>query len=122
MAAGKSGRKGGLVYSTEKGEMCPGCERPRTVCACSTATPAVARSGPVRVGRQTKARRGKGVTVITGLPLDPPALAELARELRKKCGAGGVVREGVIEIQGEHRDRLVAELRARGWDAKRSGG
>jgi translation initiation factor 1 len=60
--------------------------------------------------------------VITGLPLDPAALAALAKELRRKCGAGGAVRDGVIEIQGEHRDRLVAELEARGYEVKRSGG
>ena len=79
-------------------------------------------SGPprVRVGRETAGRGGKGVTVITGLPLAPDALETLAGEL-KRC-SGGAARDGRIEIQGEHRDRLVAELLRRGYDAKKSGG
>jgi translation initiation factor 1 len=86
--------------------------------------PAGAAAGParVRVGRETSGRSGKGVSVITGLPLTPAELQELATRLKKLCGAGGAVREGVIEIQGEHRDRLVAEMRKLGYDAKRSGG
>jgi translation initiation factor 1 len=76
----------------------------------------------VRVGRQVAGRGGKAVSVITGLPLDEPALHELATRLKKLCGAGGAVRDGVIEIQGEQRDRLVAELLKLGYDARRSGG
>ena len=86
----------------------------------------VARTAPhqarVRVGRAVAGRGGKGVTVISGLPLDEAQLAELATRLKKLCGAGGAVREGVIEIQGEHRDRLVAELCKLGYQARRSGG
>ncbi len=73
----------------------------------------------MRVGRQTKGRKGKGVTVVTGVPLGQAELEKLAR---KKCGSGGTVRDGVIEIQGEHRDTLVEELGRRGYTAKRSGG
>ena len=80
------------------------------------------RRGAVRVGRETKGRAGKGVTVITGLPLQAAQLQELAGELKRRCGSGGTVRNGVIEIQGEHRDVLVQELVKRGYDAKRSGG
>jgi translation initiation factor 1 len=76
----------------------------------------------VRVGREVAGRGGKGVSVITGLPLAGADLEALARQLKKLCGAGGAVREGVIEIQGEHRDRLVAELSRLGYEAKRSGG
>ncbi len=76
----------------------------------------------VRVGRETQGRGGKGVTVITGLPLAPSALEDLARQFKKRCGCGGAVRNGVIEIQGDHRDLLVAELQGLGWQAKRSGG
>jgi translation initiation factor 1 len=81
-------------------------------------------AGParVRVGREVSGRGGKGVSVISGLPLDAAALEELATRLKKLCGAGGAAREGVIEIQGDHRDRLVAELCKLGYDAKRSGG
>ena len=95
----------------------PGALRPR-------AAAAAAATGPprVRVGREVAGRSGKGVTVITGLPGDAAQLAELAARLKKLCGAGGAVKNGVIEIQGDHRDRLVAELRGLGFAAKRSGG
>jgi translation initiation factor 1 len=76
----------------------------------------------VRVGREVAGRAGKGVSVISGLPLAAADLEALASRLKKLCGAGGAVRDGVIEIQGEHRDRLVAELRKLGYDARRAGG
>lgn len=76
----------------------------------------------VRVGREVAGRGGKAVSVISGLPLAATDLEALASRLKRLCGAGGGVRDGVIEIQGEHRDRLVAELCRLGYDAKRSGG
>ncbi len=76
----------------------------------------------VRVGRETAGRSGKGVSVITGLPLTGDALTALATQLKKRCGSGGTVRDGVIEIQGDHRDLLVQELTRLGYPAKRSGG
>ena len=76
----------------------------------------------VRVGREVAGRAGKGVSVISGLPLAATDLEALASRLKRLCGAGGAVRDGVIEIQGDHRDRLVVELRRLGYDAKRSGG
>ena len=76
----------------------------------------------MRVSRQTQGRAGKAVTVISGLPLAGAALETLAAELKRRCGSGGTVRDGLIEIQGEHRDRLVEELIRRGYAAKRSGG
>ncbi len=86
--------------------------------------PVAAPAGParVRVSRQVAGRGGKGVSVISGLPLAPPGLEELATKLKKLCGAGGAVKDGSIEIQGDHRDRLVAELCKLGYEAKRSGG
>ena len=78
--------------------------------------------GAIRVSRETQGRKGKGVTVISGLPLSAAELETLATELKKRCGSGGSVTEGRIEIQGEHRDRLIDELARRGWQAKRSGG
>ena len=83
-----------------------------------------AKSGParIRVGREISGRGGKGVSVISGLPLAGEALEELATRLKKTCGAGGAVKDGTIEIQGDHRDRLVAELTKLGYEAKRSGG
>jgi translation initiation factor 1 len=83
---------------------------------------ASASSARVRVAREVAGRGGKAVSVVLGLPLDAAELETLGRELKKLCGAGGAVREGRIEIQGEHRDRLVEALRQRGYDAKRSGG
>jgi translation initiation factor 1 len=86
------------------------------------AAPAKAGPAKVRVGREVSGRGGKGVTVITGLPLTGAALEELATRLKKACGAGGAVKDSTIEIQGDHRDRLVAELGKLGYDARRSGG
>jgi translation initiation factor 1 len=87
------------------------------------AKPAAAAGPPkIRVAREVSGRGGKGVTVISGLPLSENALEELAGQLKRSCGAGGAAREGRIEIQGEHRDRLVAELIKLGYDAKRAGG
>jgi translation initiation factor 1 len=118
-------RTDGIVYSSAHGRMCPRCGRVATACACKAARPAAAPAGEaavVRVGRETKGRRGKGVTVVTGVPLAGDALDELASRLKRLCGSGGTVRDGVIEIQGDHRDLLVAELSKQGWTVKRSGG
>ena len=78
--------------------------------------------GPVRVGRETKGRRGKGVTVVKGLDLQPDELKTLAKRLKRICGSGGTIKDGTIEIQGEHRDRVVGELERAGFQAKRVGG
>jgi translation initiation factor 1 len=78
--------------------------------------------GVVRVSRETKGRKGKGVTVISGVPLTGDALDELATRLKKRCGSGGTVHDGVIEIQGDHRDVLLAELGKLGYTVRRSGG
>jgi translation initiation factor 1 len=117
-----------LVYSTGQGRLCPECARPAGECRCRRSKPAQAPAtmakgdGMVRVGRETKGRKGKGVTVVTGVPLTGQALEELATRLKKRCGSGGTVHEGLIEIQGDHRDTLVAELSKLGYAAKRSGG
>lgn len=112
---------GGLVYSTEHGKMCPKCSRPLSECRCGSHAGKKS-DGIVRVGRETSGRKGKGVTVITGAPVTLGELADLAADLKKKCGSGGTVKEGVIEIQGDHRDLIVAELTRRGFTVKRSGG
>lgn len=125
----------GLVYSTEKGRLCPDCGQPVAKCDCSRAKPAagasrnaaapknpVPRDGIVRVGRETKGRKGKGVTLIMGVPVAPDQLAELCTKLKKKCGSGGAVKDSVIEIQGDHRDTIVDEMTAQGWTVKRIGG
>ncbi|MEI6458339.1 MAG: stress response translation initiation inhibitor YciH [Pseudomonadota bacterium] len=114
-----------LVYATGAGRVCPGCGFPTNACRCkarAALASANAQKGPVRVGRLTAGRGGKGVSVITGLGLLPADLETLAKALKQRCGTGGRVMDGVIEIQGEHRDTLVEELQKRGIDAKRAGG
>jgi translation initiation factor 1 len=121
-------RPSDIVYTTDVGERCPNCQRPVRECICRRGTPGkpslgkTSSDGVVRVSRETQGRKGKGVTVITGLGLPPNELDALATELKKHCGSGGSVENGRIEIQGDHRDRLVAELIRRGWPAKRAGG
>lgn len=116
-------QSGGLVYSTAAGRICPGCRRPVAECVCKR--PAAApprRDSVVRVSRQSKGRGGKTVSVVTGVPLDPAGLDALAKELRRACGSGGTVKEGTIEVQGDHCERLIGELEKRGWKPKRAGG
>ena len=123
MSGGRPPSDGRIVYSTRHGKMCPKCGAPAASCTCSRRKEAVALSdGIVRVHRETKGRKGKGVTLISGVPLSGVALGELAKELKQRCGSGGTVKEGVIEIQGDHRDVLVGELEKRGWKVKRAGG
>lgn len=102
---------------------CPASRWPNSKCTCPPPAAAPSPSdGVVRVGRETKGRKGKGVTLITGVPLIGKELNQLAKALKKKCGTGGTVRDGVIEIQGDHRDLLVTELQKHGWTVKKSGG
>ncbi len=113
----------GIVYSTEHGRMCPACGKPVSECVCRQERKVVpVGDGIVRISRETKGRKGKGVTVVTGLPLDEPGLQKLATDLKRRCGAGGTVKGSTIEVQGDHRDLLLAELTARGYTVKRSGG
>jgi translation initiation factor 1 len=117
--------QGGLVYSTEAGRMCPVCRHPVAKCSCRQAASraAVAASdGVVRVFFETKGRGGKGVTVIRGLGLDEAALATLAKALKAACGVGGTSKDGVVELQGDHRERVMTLLKAQGRVVKRAGG
>ena len=112
-----------IVYATGVGTLCPNCRRAARDCVCPKGTPGAARPpAGVRVGRETQGRAGKGVTTVSGLPLSLRDIEVLATKLKKRCGAGGTVQAGVIEIQGEHRDVVVAELIKLGFAAKRSGG
>lgn len=118
----RSKGQGGLVYSTEVGRTCPGCRRPEADCVCSRDSARASGDGVVRVSRQTKGRKGAGVTLVTGLPGNAVQLAELAKALKTLCGVGGSVKDGVLELQGDQRDRVVAELERRGLKARRAGG
>ncbi|HEY0745850.1 MAG TPA: translation initiation factor Sui1 [Steroidobacteraceae bacterium] len=111
-----------IVYSTGLGSLCPNCRRPVRECICPKGAPGAGKVAAVRVARETQGRAGKGVTTITGLPLSLADIEALATKLKKRCGSGGTVRAGIIEIQGDHRDAIVAELIKMGWPAKKSGG
>lgn len=119
----KRSSTGGLVYSTDGGQMCPECRRPLAECVCKeNARRVPAGDGVARVTRETKGRGGKSVTVIKGMALDPLALALLGKQLRTACGSGGTVKDGVIEIQGDHCERVIEALKKYGHIAKRAGG
>jgi translation initiation factor 1 len=114
---------GGLVYSTEVGRTCPECRRAVAQCVCKSASrTAPAGDGVVRVSRQTKGRGGKSVTLVKGLALDPLALAALGKQLRTACGSGGTVKDGVIEVQGDHCELVMETLKKHGHSPKRAGG
>lgn len=110
------------VYSTEHGRLCPECGQPKAECNCKSRVSPQTGDGIVRVGRQTKGRKGSGVTTVSGLNLTAEQLRSLAGQLKKQCGAGGAIKNGVIEIQGEHRDILVGALTKLGYTVKRVGG
>lgn len=111
-----------LVYSTETGGTCPKCNKPLKKCTCKQQKAQPKRDGIVRVGRETKGRKGKGVTTVTGLPLTLDQIGDIAKKLKQKCGSGGTVKNAVIEIQGDHRDTIIEELSKQGYTVKRSGG
>ena len=111
-----------LVYSTESGRTCPDCQQPRSQCQCTSQEAIPEGDGIVRISRETKGRKGKGVTLIRGIPLAEKDLKALAKKLKAKCGTGGTVKDGVIEIQGDQRDLLVTELSQRGYTVKKAGG
>ena len=93
--------------------MCPACNQPNRACTCRQG--AALPSGPVRVRLDRVKRRGKDVTVIEGLPLDPAKLAKLAKRLKRQCGSGGTAKDGVIVIQGDHCEQVTGSLREAGF-------
>jgi len=112
----------GLVYSTDKGRLCPQCAQPVADCRCKSRQPAVAGDGIVRIQRQIQGRGGKTVTVVSGLALADTELKALAKILKQRCGTGGAIKDGTIEIQGDHRETLRDALQQRGLTVKLSGG
>jgi translation initiation factor 1 len=102
--------------------MCPLCRQPIATCSCASAQAKPQTDGVVRVCRETKGRAGKGVTLVKGLALEPLALAALGKQLKTACGSGGTVKDGVIEVQGDHAQRVVELLQKQGHVVKRAGG
>ncbi len=113
-----------LVYSTDSGRVntCLNCGLPVTQCYCGRPTPTKKSDGIVRVMRDRKQRGGKTVTVIDGVMGSEAELTTLAQQLKKLCGSGGTVKDGNIEIQGDHCDKVMAKLTALGYQVKRAGG
>ncbi len=122
MAMKNQNKGAATVYSTESGKLCPDCNEPAAKCVCRKKQALPAGDGIVRLMRETKGRKGKGVTLITGVPLESEELKILAKTLKQKCGSGGSIKEGIIEIQGDHRDMLEQELVSLGYTVKRAGG
>ena len=115
-----------LVYSTESGRICPSCEQPIEKCTCkkkkSGSQKSIQYDGTIRVQREVKGRKGKTVTTVSGFQISAGELKTLATHLKRSCGTGGSVKEGVIIIQGDHRKTLITELTSRGFKAKIAGG
>ena len=114
-----------LVYSTEKGDLCPGCGEARAQCVCAELADQqrlAGLDGIVRIRRETSGRKGKGVTTISGVAQPEAELKALLKRLKKSCGTGGSLSEGVIEIQGDHRDKIKAMLEKEGYQVKLAGG
>lgn len=113
---------GGLVYSTDKGRLCPGCGKALDACSCRQQKAAPQGDGTVRIRLEKSGRGGKSVSVVFGVPLAGDELGALAKQLKNLCGAGGAVKDGNIEIQGDHREKLKTALEGRGFKVKLAGG
>jgi translation initiation factor 1 len=115
-----------LVYSTETGSICKLCQKPVSECACkkkkSRPRTNIKYDGIIRIQREVKGRKGKTVTTVSAFQLADDELKNLATQLKRHCGTGGSVKDGVIIIQGDHRDTLITELKNRGFKAKIAGG
>jgi translation initiation factor 1 len=115
-----------LVYSTETGKICPSCQKPLVECTCKNKKPKfepkIKNDGIIRIRREVKGRKGKTVTTIAGFLIDADELRNLAAQLKLRCGTGGSVKDGIIIIQGDHRETLLPELKKRGFTVKIAGG
>ena len=111
-----------LVYSTDLGRTCPTCRQSKDGCRCKQANTVPAGDGVARVSRSSKGRGGKTVTLVQGLALDEASLTQLGKQLKTACGTGGTVKEGVIEVQGDHRELVIRLLTNQGFTVKAAGG
>jgi translation initiation factor 1 len=116
-----------LVYSTESGRICHFCGHPTTKCTCkkkkTSKKPSIyPNDGIVRIGREVKGRKGKTVTAVFGVPLNDKKLQQFAKTLKRLCGTGGTVKDGIVIIQGDHRETLLKEIKHQGYTVKLAGG
>jgi translation initiation factor 1 len=112
-----------LVYSSDQGRMCPDCRQAQSACRCAALRQAQpVGNGAVRVSRDSKGRGGKTVTVVRGLPVNAVELEALGKQLRSLCGSGGTAKDGVLEVQGDHCERVLTWALSLGYAAKRAGG
>jgi translation initiation factor 1 len=118
----KESTTGGLVYSSEYGRMCPGCASPIDRCACQKAGDLPKGDGVLRIGRESNGRGGKTVTTVKGFQGSADAAKTLLADVKKRCGTGGTLKDGVLEIQGDHRDTILDLLTKKGLKAKKAGG
>ena len=118
----KAKKNSRAVYSTDRGRLCPQCLRNAAECVCGKDRPSSSGDGIVRITRETKGRGGKAVTVISGLPVTPEELKDIAKKLKQRCGVGGSTKEAKIEIQGDQRTVCKDALEALGYTCKLAGG
>lgn len=112
-----------LVYSTDRGSVCPTCGWPKADCRCSSRLDEpVPPKVTAKLRLETKGRKGKEVTIVDGLPRNTAFLEELAKALKTSLGTGGSVSDGAVEIQGDHRERIAARLRGLGYTVNLAGG
>jgi translation initiation factor 1 len=114
-----------LVYSTEAGDICPSCRQPKQQCCCqenSDQDRIASLDGIIRIRRETSGRKGKGVTTVSGVPLAEAELKKLLKQLKQHCGTGGALKDGIIEIQGDHRDTIKGLLEKLQYKVKLAGG
>ena len=111
-----------LVYTTSAGRVCPVCEKSKNLCVCDIKSSPRLKGERIHISRDKKGRRGKTVTIISGISLDENGLRDLASELKRKCGTGGSVKNGDILIQGDRIELSIQFLKEKGYSAKRAGG
>ncbi len=116
-----------LVYSTESGRICPSCGNPTATCACKKKKvkkkqQGYPNDGIIRIRREVKGRKGKTITALFGVPLEDTELKQFAKTLKNLCGTGGTIKDGVIMIQGDHRETILREIKKQGHTVKLSGG
>lgn len=110
------------VYSTDQGRICPSCNQAKTSCRCKAAAVQDKGDGIIRIRRETKGRKGAGVTIIDGLVLEASEMKKLVKKIKQNCSSGGAIKDGSVEIQGEHRESIKALLEKAGYTVKLSGG